>query len=72
MSEFSYQLVEDVAKELYIRALKYLPPDVKEAIEKAYKRETHDTAKEIFKTILKNIEVAGEKDLSEARQYVNH
>ncbi len=63
MSEFSYQLVEDVAKELYIRALKYLPPDVKEAIEKAYKRETHDTAKEIFKTILKNIEVAGEKDL---------
>jgi hypothetical protein len=26
MAEFSYQLVEDVAKELYIRALKYLPP----------------------------------------------
>ena len=24
MAEFSYQLVEDVAKELYIKALKYL------------------------------------------------
>lgn len=63
MTEFSYQLVEDVAKELYIRALKYLPPDVKEALEKAYKRETKETAKEIFKTILKNIEVAEKKGL---------
>ena len=26
MAEFSYQLVEDVAKELYIKALKFLPP----------------------------------------------
>ena len=58
MAEFSYQLVEDVAKELYIRALKYLPPDVKEALQKAYERETNETAKEIFKTILNNLKVA--------------
>jgi fumarate hydratase subunit alpha/L(+)-tartrate dehydratase alpha subunit len=63
MTEFSYELVEDVAKELYIRALKYLPPDVKEALKKAYERETNDTAKEILRIILTNIEVAEEKSL---------
>jgi len=63
MAEFSYQLVEDVARELYITALKVLPPDVKEALKNAYERETEDTAKEIFRTILKNIEVAEENDL---------
>jgi len=55
--------VEDVAKELYIRALKYLPPDVKEALEKAYEKESNETAKEIFRTILKNLEIAEEKGL---------
>ena len=63
MDEFSYQLVEDVARELYIRALKNLPPDVREALGKAYERETNDTAKGIFKTILENIKVAKEEDL---------
>lgn len=63
MAEFNYELVEDVAKTLYITALKKLPPDVKEALEKAYKRERHETAQEIFRTILKNIEVAEEEDL---------
>jgi fumarate hydratase subunit alpha len=55
MGKFSYQLVEDAAKELYIRALKYLPPDAREALKKASERETNPTAKEIFKTILANI-----------------
>lgn len=63
MVEFNEQLVEDVAKKLYITALKKLPPDVKDALEKAYKRETKETAKEIFRTILKNIHVAEENDL---------
>ncbi|MEE9420145.1 MAG: fumarate hydratase [Desulfatiglandaceae bacterium] len=63
MDEFSYQLVEDVARELYIRALKNLPPDVREALGKAYERETNDTAKGIFKTILENIKVADEENL---------
>jgi fumarate hydratase subunit alpha len=63
MAEFNYQLVEDVARELYIRALKHLPPDVKKALEGAYERETNETAREIFRTILKNIEVAEEQDL---------
>jgi len=63
MNEFNYQLVEDTAKELYIRALKVLPPDVKDALKGAYERETHETAKQILQTILKNIEVAEEQDL---------
>jgi fumarate hydratase subunit alpha/L(+)-tartrate dehydratase alpha subunit len=63
MAELDYHLLEDVAKELYIKALKYLPPDVKAALRKAYERESKDTAREIFRTILKNIEVAEEKNL---------
>src|SRR3972149_7215164 len=63
MAKFSYQLVEDVAKDLYIRALKILPPDVREALKKAYERETNATAKEIFKTILANVEMADKEDM---------
>ena len=39
MTQFSYKLVEEVAKELYIRALKILPPDVKEALKKSPTRQ---------------------------------
>ncbi len=63
MAEFSYRLVEDTAKELYIRALKILPPDVREALKKAYEKETDSTAKEIFKTILANVDVADREDM---------
>jgi fumarate hydratase subunit alpha len=61
--ELDYQLVEDVAKELYIGALKYLPPDVTAALESAYARETDDIAKSILKTILANIEIAREQQV---------
>jgi fumarate hydratase subunit alpha len=63
VTELDYQMIEEVAKELYIRALKKLPPDVKEALEKAFQRETKETAREIFRTILKNIQVAEEGNL---------
>jgi fumarate hydratase subunit alpha/L(+)-tartrate dehydratase alpha subunit len=63
MAQFSYQLVEDTAKELYIRALKILPPDVRAALKKAYEKETHPTAKEMFKIILANVEVADRDDM---------
>ncbi|MCX5919075.1 MAG: fumarate hydratase [Deltaproteobacteria bacterium] len=58
MTQFSYQLVEDTAKELYIRALKILPPDVRVALKKAYEKETNPTAKEMFNIIQANVEVA--------------
>jgi len=63
MGKFSYQLVEDVAKELYIRALKVLPPDVREALRRAYERETNPTARTIFETIFKSIEISDTKDM---------
>ncbi|MBE7560827.1 fumarate hydratase [bacterium] len=53
-----YELVEEVAKELYIRALKELPPDVAEALRRALQRETHPTARTVLKTILKSIEIS--------------
>jgi fumarate hydratase subunit alpha len=40
-----------------------LPPDVKQALTKAYERETSETAQRIFRTILENIRVAEEQDL---------
>jgi fumarate hydratase subunit alpha/L(+)-tartrate dehydratase alpha subunit len=63
MTPFDCKLVEETAKELYIRALKILPPDVREALKKASAKETHSTAKEIFETILRNVEVSDQKDM---------
>jgi fumarate hydratase subunit alpha/L(+)-tartrate dehydratase alpha subunit len=58
MSAFDYGIIEETAKELYIRALCDLPPDVRSAIEKAHARETKPTAKEVFKAMLKAVEIA--------------
>ena len=63
MAGFDYRIVEEAAKELYIRALKFLPPDVTAALEKAHSRETNDTAKSILETILQNIEIAKDQRL---------
>jgi len=54
-----YGVVEEVAKQLYIFALKTIPPDVTDALQRALERETSDSARGILQTILKNIEVAG-------------
>src|SRR5215510_15012207 len=52
--------VEDACKELYIRALKVLPPDIKEGFERLDRGETHATGKAILATMIKNIRVAEE------------
>lgn len=61
MGSFDYNIVEETAKELYIRALCDLPPDVRNALKRAYEKETKDTAKEIFKTMLNAVEIADHK-----------
>jgi len=43
--------------------LKELPPDVKEALKEAFRKETNETAREIFRTILRKIKVMEEQDL---------
>jgi len=64
MNAFDYKIVEETSKQLYIRALCDLPPDVREALKQAYEKESQPNAKEIFKTMLKNVEVAdGKKTL---------
>jgi tartrate/fumarate subfamily iron-sulfur-dependent hydro-lyase alpha chain len=50
--------VEEAAKELYIRALKLLPPDIKEGFKRLDSGETNATGKAILATMIKNIKVA--------------
>ncbi len=52
--------VEETAKELYIRALKILPDDVKEGFRRLDGDETDGTAKAILGTMIENIRVAEE------------
>ena len=50
--------VEEACKELYIRALKLLPPDIKEGFERLDATETDATGKAILGTMIRNIRVA--------------
>ena len=52
------QQVEEVAKELYIRALKLLPPDIKRGFDRLAAGETDGGAKRMLGTMMKNITVA--------------
>jgi len=50
--------VEEACKELYIRALKVLPPDIKQGFERLDRNETNPTGKAILGTMIRNISVA--------------
>lgn len=50
--------VEEASKEIYIRALKLLPPDIKEGFKRLDATETNATGKAILGTMIKNISVA--------------
>jgi fumarate hydratase subunit alpha len=50
--------VEDAAKELYIRALKLLPDDIKEGFKRLDASETDATGKSVLGTMIRNIAVA--------------
>jgi len=50
--------VEEAAKELYIRALKELPPDIKHGFERLSATETDAGAKRMLGTMIRNIAVA--------------
>ena len=54
--------VEDVARELYIRALKVLPPDVKQGFARLASSETDATAQRVLGTMIRNIAVAEDTD----------
>ena len=50
--------VEEACKEIYIRALKLLPPDIKEGFKRLDATETNATGKAILGTMIRNIKVA--------------
>src|SRR5688500_6928131 len=50
--------VEEACKELYIRALKLLPPDIKAGFARLDATETDATGKAILGTMIRNISVA--------------
>ncbi|MGH8723035.1 MAG: fumarate hydratase, partial [Burkholderiales bacterium] len=54
--------VEEAAKELYIRALKQLPPDIKQGFDALAKRERDDGAQRMLGTMIRNIKVAEDTD----------
>lgn len=54
--------IEEVAKDLYIRALKVLPDDIKSGFQRLDRSETDDTAKSVLGTMISNIEVAERTD----------
>ena len=58
----SEDLIKDVCAKLYEKACKTVPKEVKDALEKAYKRETSELAKIQLEQMLKNIEAAEEDD----------
>jgi tartrate/fumarate subfamily iron-sulfur-dependent hydro-lyase alpha chain len=54
--------VEQAAKELYIRALKILPPDIKQGFARLTETEGAPRAQTILATMVKNIEVAEDNE----------
>ena len=54
--------IESVARELYVRALKRLPPDVKRGFDALAARETDAGAQRMLGTMLANIRIAEETD----------
>jgi fumarate hydratase subunit alpha/L(+)-tartrate dehydratase alpha subunit len=54
--------IEEMARDLYIRALKVLPDDIKSGFSRLDKSETDATAKSVLGTMIANIEVAERAD----------
>src|SRR3954451_10404292 len=61
-----YDTIEDAARNLYIKALKDIPKDVRAALRNGYDAEMRagqETASKVMLTVLKNIELADERDM---------
>ena len=56
--EIDIREFEEVCKDLYVRALKLLPPDVKEGFRALTATETDPTGRTILATMVENIAVA--------------
>lgn len=63
LEEQTYGQVEEACKTLYIRSLKDLPPDVREALQAALEKETLPSGKAILQTLIDNVGVADREHL---------
>lgn len=63
VSESFYALVEDTCRDLYIRSLKEIPPDIVEAIKRAAQNETREVARRIFSHYIQSIELGRTGDM---------
>ncbi len=62
VSDAAYAAVEEAAKQTYIRALKLLPPDVKEALARARADETDPSGRGFLDIMIENLAVAERDD----------
>ena len=60
--QIDLKTVEETARELYIRALKVLPPDIKNGLARLAAQETAPTARNVLATMVSNIQVAEDTD----------
>src|SRR5947207_1578504 len=61
-----YRQIENVARDLYIRALKDIPQDVREGLKRGHDSEVsagNQTASKVMLTVLENIKLADDKDM---------
>ena len=58
-----YPRVEETCRDLYIRSLKEIPPDIVEAIRAAAARETKEVARRIFAAYLESIALGRNRDM---------
>lgn len=58
-----YDIVETVCRDLYLRSLKEIPPDVVDAIKRAASTETREVAKRIFSHYLESIELGRRQNM---------
>ncbi|HWF18616.1 MAG TPA: fumarate hydratase [Verrucomicrobiae bacterium] len=58
-----YSLVENTCRDLYIKSLKEIPPDVVEAIRQAAQRETKEVGRRIFSHYLQSIELGRKQEM---------
>ncbi|MFZ7101031.1 MAG: fumarate hydratase [Peptococcaceae bacterium] len=57
-----YKTTEEICKELYIKALKDLPPDTRDALKGAHEAEMSETGKRVLATILENVQISDSKN----------
>src|SRR6478672_3433100 len=61
-----YDVIEDVAAKLYIKALTDIPKDVRAGLKRGYDDEAqagNKTASKVMLTVLENVRLADEKDM---------